>query len=453
MNPEFKRNLWLEISPARLALMPGVLTLIALLAVAMSEHNPRDNLFIACTVLFTGLTVGWGSLLVMSSINSEVTERTWDQQRLSALTPWQMAWGKLFGSTAYVWYGALLCAVVAVLAASSLPGFLSRCAWLLTGATGAVALHAWLMASRLHTLDLRSEKSSSTAARLFGVFFALQTLPMLFMLLSNPTEDTSATGGWWSLGLPLPVQSLVLAAFMLALGLLALWRSMGKQLMVRSTPWAWAFGVLALGWMLAGFMPEDARDANLMVPLAGVALLATYAALFTESNNRLVWQAVLFHHMHSPRRRMLQALPLWPVSWAMAALFVLLYGVLGINPDQHLASLGSVMWLALLHCLRDCGIYHFFALRNTTRKPAGMTLLTLFVLGVVLPGLVASTAPELATWFEPLFGLQELVKGGGSLGLAPWVAMAVQLAVVAALVAWRWAGGVKPAQASQRGSE
>jgi hypothetical protein len=176
--------------------------------------------------------------------------------------------------------------------------------------------------------------------------------------------------------------------------------------------------------------------------------LATYAALFTESNNRLVWQAVLFHHAHSPRRRMLQALPLWPVSWAMAALFVLLYGVLGINPDQHLASLGSVMWLALLHCLRDCGIYHFFALRNTTRKPAGMTLLTLFVLGVVLPGLVAGTAPELATWFEPLFGLQQLVKGGASLGLAPWLAMAVQLAVVAVLVAWRWAAGAKPAQTS-----
>lgn len=448
MNPEFKRNLWLEISPARLALMPGVLTLIALLAVAMSEHNPRDNLFIACTVLFTGLTVGWGSLLVMSSINNEVTERTWDQQRLSALTPWQMAWGKLFGSTAYAWYGALLCAVVAVLAASTLPGFLSRCVWMLAGAIGAVALHAWLMASRLHTLDLRTEKSSSTAGRLFGLFMALQTLPMVFMVLRSPTDEAQAYGGWWSLGLPLPVQSLVLAALMLALGLLALWRSMGKQLMVRSTPWAWALGVLAVGWMLAGFMPEDARDANLMVPLAGVALLATYAALFTENNNRLVWQAVLFHHAHSPRRRMLQALPLWPVSWAMAALFVLLYGVLGINPDQHLASLGSVMWLALLHCLRDCGIYHFFALRNTTRKPAGMTLLTLFVLGVVLPGLVAGSAPELATWFEPLFGLQQLVKGGASLGLAPWLAMAVQLAVVAALVAWRWAAGAKPAQTS-----
>ncbi len=444
MNPEFKRNLWLEFSPARLALMPGVLALIALLAVATSEHDSRDNLFLVCTVLFTGLTVGWGSLLVVSSINNEVSERTWDQQRLSALTPWQMAWGKLFGSTAYVWYGGLLCAVVALLAAYSVPGFLSRSGWLLAGGTGTLALHAWLMASRLHTLDIRTEKPGSTAGRLFGVFLALQTLPLMFMVLKDPADEAAQPGGWWGLGLPLPVQSFVLAALLLALGLLALWRSMGKQLMVRTTPWAWALGVLALGWMLAGFMPQNVRDANLLLPLAGTALLATYAALFTESNNRLVWQTVLYHRAHSSRRRMLQALPLWPVSWVMAALLVLLYSVLDVAPDPHVDALGSVVWLALLHCLRDCGIYHFFALRNTTRKPAAMTLLTLFVLGVVLPGLVAGTSPELAQWFEPLFGFQQNLQWQGSVGLTAWLAMGTQLALVGVLLAWSWRQGGRP---------
>jgi len=75
---------------------------------------------------------------------------------------------------------------------------------MLAGAIGAVALHAWLMASRLHTLDLRTEKSSSTAGRLFGLFMALQTLPMVFMVLRSPTDEPQASGGWWSLGLPLP---------------------------------------------------------------------------------------------------------------------------------------------------------------------------------------------------------------------------------------------------------
>jgi hypothetical protein len=449
MNPEFKRNLWLEMSPARLAIMPGVLALIGLLVLVLSSDDPYRSVFVTFSVLFMALTVGWGSLLVVSSINNEVSERTWDQQRLSALTPWQMSWGKLFGSAAYAWYGALLCAAVAVIAASSSPAFLTRCAWLLVGGVGAVALHAWLMASRLHTLDLRSEKASGMASRLFGLFLVLQTLPLaLIMLSDSSSSDQGDVGSWWSLGLPMPIQSLVLASLLLALGLLALWRSMGKQLMVRSEPWAWVLGVLALGWMLAGFLPEKAWGSNLMVSIAGTALVATYCALFTESNNRLVWQAVLFHRASSPSRRMLQSLPLWPVSWAVAALFVLLYGVLGDDPKQHAISLDKVMWLALLHCLRDCGIYHFFAFRNTTRKPAGMTLLTLFVLGVMLPGLVASSAPNLALWFEPLFGLKALEHGDRSLGVAVWLAMFAHLAIVAGLVAWRWIGAAKPQPAA-----
>ncbi len=440
MNPEFKRNLWLEISGTRLVLMPVVLALIYSLVVVMSDHNARDNLFLVCTVLFFGMTAGWGSLLVVSSINDEVTERTWDQQRLSALTPWQMAWGKLFGSTAYIWYGALLCAAVAVLAASGLPGFLTRCVWLSAGAVGAVALHAWLMACRLHTLDVQTEKTNGTVGRLLGLFLALQTLPGMFVLLRFPMDGAVASGTWWGLGLPQPVEALVLATLMLALGLLALWRGMGKQLMVRAIPWAWALGVLTTGWMLAGFMPADTRNANLILSLGGVAMLATYAGLFTESNSSLVWRAVLFHLENSSRRRLLQALPLWPVSWAMAAFFISLYIVLGFDSDQVMASLGNMMGLALLHCLRDCGIYHFFSLRNTTRKPAGITLLTMFVLGVVLPGLVAVASPELAILFEPLFSIKRLEFDSTSLGLMPWLAMVAQVAVIAALVAWRWAG-------------
>ena len=187
MNPEFKRNLWLEMSPSRLAIMPGVLALIGLLVYVLNPDDPQRSLFVAFSVLFVGLTVGWGSLLVVSSINNEVSERTWDQQRLSALSPWDMAWGKLFGSAAYAWYGGLLCALVAVVAALSGPAFWSRCVWLLVGAVGTVALHAWLMASRLHTLDIRSEKASGMAGRLFGVFLVLQTLPVIFMVLRDPS--------------------------------------------------------------------------------------------------------------------------------------------------------------------------------------------------------------------------------------------------------------------------
>lgn len=37
----------------------------------------------------------------------EIADRTWDFQRLSALTPWSMTWGKLLGASSLAWLCAL----------------------------------------------------------------------------------------------------------------------------------------------------------------------------------------------------------------------------------------------------------------------------------------------------------------------------------------------------------
>lgn len=451
MNPEFKRNLWLEITPTRLAIMPAVLALIGLLVVALNEDDAARSLFTVFSALFFALTAGWGSLLVLSSINDEVGERTWDQQRLSALSAWQMAWGKLFGSTAYAWYGGALCAAVAVLSALAGPDFWGRCTWLLVGVLGTVALHAWLLASRLHTMDVRTEKTTGMAARLFGLLLLVQSVPLIFMVLRDPlSPERDDSGGWWNWGLPLNLQWLLVNSLLLALGLLALWRSMGKQLMVRAVPWAWGAGVLALGLVVAGFEPRLAGLSSVWLVLAATALVATYLALFTEANNRLVWQAVFFHVQQENTRRMWQTLPLWPVSWALAALLTLLFtGTPPTHPAPYAPDLAGVLGLVVLHCLRDCGIYHFFALRDTPRKPAGMTLITLFVLGVVLPGLVSTASPDLARWFEPLFGLIDLIDGDATLDARTWAAMAAQVMLVAGLVAWRWRAGTNDVSGTQ----
>ena len=48
------------------------------------------------------------------SVLDEVNDNTWDFQKLSALSPWSLAFGKLFGSTIYCWYGGLIAFAVAV---------------------------------------------------------------------------------------------------------------------------------------------------------------------------------------------------------------------------------------------------------------------------------------------------------------------------------------------------
>lgn len=371
MNPEFKRNLWLEISPSRLIMMPIALGLVAALCFVLDTVQPLETLFIVSCGMGAALILGWGSFAVVNSINSELAERTWDQQRLSALTPWEMAWGKLLGSAAYAWYGGLLCILVAFVVALMQPDPLTRCVGLFTGLLTTVALHAGLMASRLHTLDTQDGKNTSTLGRLFGVFMLLQSLPFLFLLVAKDTGDDVGRNTWWNLGLPFMAENFVLASLFLMLGLLAMWRSMGKQLMLRTTPWAWVLGIVAIGFIVAGYFLNFKIRAIPLITVSVTAIVTTYFAIFTEKNNLLVWRAVIFHYKNSTARRFFQSLPLWPVSFVLALIFATIYSAfgLGIDSDFTASIATSILWMSLLHCLRDCGIYIFllFATRLVNR--------------------------------------------------------------------------------------
>ena len=276
-NPEFRRNLWLELSPQRLILMPLVLAVIGALTVTLSEaEDMARGLLIVFSVIGAALVGAWGSFAVLASINSEVAERTWDQQRLSALSPWQMAWGKLLGASIYPWFGGILCAAVVLISGLTATDNPPRVILLLLAAIlGGLALHCGLMASRLHTMDANAaNNNSSVIKRLFGLFILLQILPSaLFLLIGlRNNESSSDLGSWWGLPLGFSSLCLLMATLGLALGLLALWRSMSTQLMVRTTPWAWALGCTATGLIVAGFF--DSSQTSSLWP----ALVAAVAA-------------------------------------------------------------------------------------------------------------------------------------------------------------------------------
>ncbi|MDO4794897.1 MAG: hypothetical protein Q4A28_03025 [Brachymonas sp.] len=469
-NPEFRRNLWLELSPQRLALMVGVLGVIAALTVYLSDNLTKEGgmaraLLIVFSALGLLLAGGWGSFTAMASINSEVAERTWDQQRLSALSPWQMAWGKLLGASIYPWLGSLICAAVVLVSGLMLPnGHAPRLILLLLSAImGCLALHCWIMASFLHTMDAHASNngSSSIVKRLVGLFVLLQIVPTLLIAIiglgTYNAKQSLIT--WWRWQLGLSSLCLLMSGLALALGLLAMWRSMCTQLMVRTTPWAWAVGCTAAGLIVAGFA-NDPHAAFLWPALvAGVALIATYFALFTEKNNGTTWRAVVFHARQGNWKRMLQTLPLWPVSWLLALLFALLYTGLAESAihdtfQTQFAPLihqgrSQILWMFVLRALRDAGIYLFFAWRNTQRKPLGMTLLTYVMLGSVLPLFFTGDHQQWASLFEPMSGagieafINHVEQGATFFRPLAWLAMMAHLAIVGALLVWRWKQSVQ----------
>ena len=87
-NPEFRRHVWLELTPHRLVVMPVLLAMIFLL-VGMSADTARGNA-IAFTALaiFALLCPLWGARLTVDSVADEFRDKTWDTQRMFALTSW-----------------------------------------------------------------------------------------------------------------------------------------------------------------------------------------------------------------------------------------------------------------------------------------------------------------------------------------------------------------------------
>ena len=119
LNPEFQRNLWLELTPHRRVAMPVILGAVFLLVYLSSAHQFGDSTATVAAMLYFILAIVWGTRLAADSVSGEIRDHTWDLQRMSSLQPWSLSWGKLFGSTAFAWYGALLCLVVFAISLSN----------------------------------------------------------------------------------------------------------------------------------------------------------------------------------------------------------------------------------------------------------------------------------------------------------------------------------------------
>ena len=84
MNPEFQRNLWLELTPRRITLMVGVAGARLLrrggfraTRITARRGPPR------CSI--TSIVVIWGARNAAMAVVGEIRDRTWDMQLLSSI--------------------------------------------------------------------------------------------------------------------------------------------------------------------------------------------------------------------------------------------------------------------------------------------------------------------------------------------------------------------------------
>jgi len=431
MNPEFKRNIWLSFSRHKLIAMPVLLGL-TLLAIAISERKSdhvADTLYFTAIILFVFIVWLWGARNANLSIVDELRDKTWDQQRMSALGPWAMTWGKLLGSTSFNWYGGAFCLAIAI--PSALAG--NQLYWLsdlLTIMATAVMLHASLIALNLHAGQTEMALIQRGGLGWLAIIVMLMALPPLAEL-SNHTSVII----WWSYEIEAKQFLLATAGGFAACAVFSAWRVISNALQVPTTPWAWPLFSVLLTVYFAGFTDAARETPMLTLGYFGlfIALIMTYATLFSEPVDVLTWSRLRMRQQKGDWRGWFEHLPLWPTTLLLAFGFALMATFSNTHTFAEQSPfaffLGEPLNLALM-LLRDACIVVFFSFALKAKRPAVVALLYLFVIDALLPFFFSVTGLGLASYlFLPLDSKH---------GAIPSVAvMATHAAIALGLVVWR----------------
>lgn len=409
MNPEFIRNVWLELTPRRMTIM-AVLLILAFLASEgspglMSSGSIAQNLFYLIVVL-------WGTRNAALSVVGEIRDRTWDSQRLSSIGPGAMTVGKLFGGTIYNWFGGAICLIMIL--AQSADGFahgLMECIRLI--GMGALAQAASLLAS---LIAIRRRQSAHSRLDIFVYQIAGLVAAGVFQLVwgeATVARMSSSNANlniisWWGADYAGPAFALVSLAIFAAWTFVGCYRQMRTELQMSNGPIVWLLFSLFLAIYAAGFASLGSKYemygdlTSLRVALfAGTLGALTYITMLLEPKDRVLYRWMRAQLGAGHIGAVLWRIQTWMMDYvlfvvASAFLLLLVVGNRGdFGPALVLAGAGFVT--------RDIGIVMFFAAGGARRRGDWAAVFTLFALYILLPAILAHVSEDLAALFRPGF--------------------------------------------------
>lgn len=451
MNPEFARNLWLEATRRRLL---GLLAVLALVygATAFLDHATVDamitSLGVVGLVIFGVCGGVWASRAAGAAVLDEIRGRTWEFQRLSALTPWAMTWGKLLGAGALAWIGALIgMAAVVVHAAKQ-----KDIGQALIMAAGLIALGLFLqgcaMAAAL--VGVRKARGEGRIATGGAVLLGVLAGVVLLWIVSGhlPPQLSAVTGqsvdvlsqdvvAFWDFTAPGPLfVSLSMAAFA-AWAVVAAWRLMRLELQMRNTPWVWIGFLVFAGLWRAGLTPAMAGASGRALTAAMVFGLLTYGAAFVEPIDALRLRRAAGALARGRPLEMASLAPaqIWPLKLAFICVIIAV-----LAPHSIFGGVVQPVtpFTVLIFLIRDLGVIALF--RYGSRPVRGdlssvIVIALLYGVGAVFDHVIGSEGFALFSPFSQSAPVVTLISGLIQAGVA-W------------LIAARRIGGAGPSAAS-----
>jgi hypothetical protein len=416
MNPEFERNVWLELTPRRTLMMAGLLAL-TFFAASLAEGAEWGPSGVA-SLLYYVLVVVWGSRNAAMSVVGEIRDRTWDTQRLSSLSAATMTWGKLFGSTIYNWLGGAICLVVMMTNLVTHLGPATAAAELVYYlGIGVIAQSASLLAS---LIAIGRRQAHSRLDQFVYQAFGLVAALAVYYIWSKAGPSISPSNRqaaadvipWWGASMNAGAFLLTSLAIFAGWTLLGCYREMRLELKMRNGPLVWIAFLVFMGIYVAGFdawlSPQmKAWDAiALRLLLAGTTyILLTYVMVLLEPKDRVHyrWMAGQIGAGHTANG--LSGLQAWMMSY-VATLVVGVALSLWLLHDVSVAGSGQPLVLAELGFItRDVALFVLMQTLPGRRRGDLGALAVLFVLYVLAPAIVDGLGAKsvLFVFFPQLF--------------------------------------------------
>lgn len=441
-NPEFVRNLWLEFSRHRLIATPLLLLIIFYIAGSVAG---APGIMDTAVIGFCAFAVFWGSQQSSSAYTNELDAGTWALQRLTAISPWSMTWGKMLGAASFAWYGALQCLAVLWIAnwardptdhVSTLIGnSVMLTSGFLLGAglfMNAAGLHAALLR------NLQRPRRKQRASRLaILAFFAIALITLVIKAKRAVAGDLAWWNGVWSAEYFWLISVYVFAAWTLV-GALMLMR---KEMQLKNHPTSWIVFLIFANIYVAGFVQlnqqfSDSVDLSTLRFFVATAITAgiAYFLVFFERTSVVDVGQLIDRIRRGQFNRAACEIPRWFIT---ALLTVLIAVALVINlafvGAKPLPALGDPIILtiaSLFFMARDFGVVIYFQFSAR----ADRALITAMIYFIVLYGLLP--------WLIALSDLQGILflffpdaRAPFALGL---VAPLLQAAALWYMVARRW---------------
>ncbi|MBI3675319.1 MAG: hypothetical protein HY243_01710 [Proteobacteria bacterium] len=399
MNPEFRRNLWLELTPRRMTLMVVILALAFFAAALTGQYRPAG----LAEFLYYMIVVIWGARNAAISVVGEIRDRTWDSQRLSSLGAGEMMWGKLFGSTIYNWFGGAICLAVLLIYGFANNGLVATILdAIYYVAVGIVAQSASLLASlvavRRRQSHTRFEIFTYQVAGLIaalGAFYIWEAADPAGSLVPRklPTDFIP----WWGQRLDARVFLLISLAIFTSWTLVGCYRQMRLELKMRNGPWVWASFLIFMGLYVAGFdawLTQDPKMADWSTVALRLALAATTYATFTyvmvllEPKDRVLYRWLGTQLRGGRLDRFLGSAQAWMTSYlATVTVSIALIVWIGVSrPDALWAQAFIVSCLGFL--TRDAGIFVLFQTFPGRWRGDFGAVIVLFALYALVPAVL-----------------------------------------------------------------